>query len=91
MSGGADKLPVGYRIECHAHISAPITLGGVPRGLAIAIGIMALIICLPLKMPYFGVPLGMAVWAAAYRITKDDPYYPTVVRRHIYHPPHLEG
>jgi type IV secretion system protein VirB3 len=91
MGGGADGLPRGYRIECHAHVSAPITLGGVPRGLAIGIGIFGLIVSLPLKMPYLGIPLAMAIWAAAYRITKDDPYYPTVVRRHIYHPSHLEG
>lgn len=91
MSEGADKLPLGYRIECHAHVSAPITLAGVPRGLAIGIGIFALIVSFPLKMPYLGVPLGTIIWAAAYRVTKDDPHYPTVVRRHIYHPTHLEG
>ena len=91
MAGGADDPPEGYRVELHTQISAPITLGGVPRQWAIMIGTSVLVVSLGLKMPYVGVPMGMALWAAAYAITKDDPYFFEVAKRHIYHPPHLEG
>jgi len=91
MSGGADELPDGYRVELHTQVSAPITIGGVPRQWAIMIGTCVLVVSLGLKMPYIGVPLGMALWAAAYAITKDDPLFFEVAKRHIYHPSHLEG
>jgi type IV secretion system protein VirB3 len=91
MSGGADSLPPGYRIELHAYVSAPVTMGGVPRGLAIAIGVFTLIVSMGLRMPYIGIPAGMAIWVVAYKITKDDPYFVQVLRRHLYHPPYFEG
>jgi len=90
MAGGVDELE-GYRVELHTQISAPITIGGVPRQWAIMIGTVVLVLCLGLKMPYVGLPLGAVIWAVAYAITKDDPYFFEVSKRHIHHPPHLEG
>ena len=55
------------------------------------IGTVVLVVSLALKMPYIGLPLGAVIWAAAYAITKDDPYFFEVSKRHIYHPSHLEG
>jgi type IV secretory pathway TrbD component len=92
MTRGADQtLPEGYRIELHTQVSAPVTIGGVPRQWAILIGTAVLVVSLGLKMPYLGVPLGMALWAVCYRITKDDPYFFEAARRHLRHPSHLEG
>ena len=91
MAGGAEDLPEGYRVELHTQVSAPVTMGGVPRQWAIMIGTVVLVVSLALKMPYIGLPLGAVIWAAAYAITKDDPYFFEVSKRHIYHPSHLEG
>ena len=91
MAVGVDDLPDGYRVELHTQISAPITIGGVPRQSAILIGTSVLVVCLGLKMPYVGLPMGMALWALAYAITKDDPFFFEVAKRHIHHPAHLEG
>ena len=91
MSGAADDLPEGYRVELHSQISAPITMGGVPRQWAIMIGTTVLVVSLGLKAPYVGVPMGLALWAAAYAVTKDDSHVFEVAKRHLYHPPHLEG
>lgn len=91
MAEGADHWPGGYRVELHTQISTPITLGGVPRQWAIMIGTVVLVVSLGLKAPYLGLPLGALIWAGAYAITKDDPYFFEVAKRHLYHPPHLEG
>lgn len=92
MAGGADQqLPEGYRVDLHTQVSAPITIMGVPRQWAIMIGTAVLVVSLGLKMPYIGIPLGIAFWAVAYAITKDDPFFFEVAKRHIQHPPHLEG
>jgi type IV secretion system protein TrbD len=84
-------LPEGFRIELHTQISAPVTLGGVPRLAAIVIGTVALVVSLGLKAPYLGIPLGLGLWGISYRLTKDDPHLFETVRRHLHHPPHLEG
>jgi type IV secretion system protein VirB3 len=92
MTGGADQAPPdGFRIELHTQVSAPVTIGGVPRQWAIMIGTAVLVISLGLKMPYLGIPMGIALWALCYAITKDDPYFFEVARRHLHHPSHLEG
>jgi type IV secretion system protein VirB3 len=91
MSWGADALPEGYRVDLHTQVSAPITIGGVPRQWAIMIGTVVLVVSLALTMPYIGLPMGALIWAVAYAITKDDPYFFEVSKRHIYHPPYLEG
>lgn len=91
MAAGAEDLPDGYRVELHTQISAPITMAGVPRQWAIMIGTAVLVVSLGLRMPYVGVPMGLAFWIAAYAITKDDPHFFEVARRHIHHPAHLEG
>jgi type IV secretory pathway TrbD component len=92
MTPGADqKTPEGYRVELHTQVSAPVTIGGVPRQWAIMIGTAVLVVSLGLKMPFIGVPMGMALWAVCYAITKDDPYFFEAARRHLHHPSHLEG
>jgi type IV secretion system protein TrbD len=91
MAAAAHEWPEGYRVELHTQVSAPITIGGVPRQWAIMIGTVVLVVSLALKMPLIGLPLGAVIWAVAYAITKDDPYFFEVSKRHIYHPPHLEG
>ena len=91
MSEGADRVPEGYRIELHTGVSAPITIGGVPRRWAILIGTCVLVISLGLKAPWLGIPLGIALWAGCYAITKDDPQLFEVAKRHLHHPPHFEG
>ncbi|MEW6596967.1 MAG: VirB3 family type IV secretion system protein [Pseudomonadota bacterium] len=83
--------PDGFRIELHTQISAPITLGGVPRNLAILVGTIALVISLGLKAPFLGIPLGIGLWAVSYALTKDDPHFFEALKRHLHHPPHLEG
>lgn len=92
MAPGADQIPPdGYQVELHTQVSAPVTIGGVPRQWAIMIGTAVLVVSLGLKMPYVGLPMGMALWAVCYAITKDDPYFFEAARRHLHHPSHLEG
>jgi type IV secretion system protein VirB3 len=92
MTGSADqRLPEGFRIELHTQVSAPVTIGGVPRQWAIMIGTAVLVVSLGLKMPLLGIPMGIALWGICYAITKDDPYFFEVAKRHLHHPSHLEG
>jgi len=83
--------PPGFRIALHTTISSPITLGGVPRLIATAIGTVTVLITVSFQQPWFGVPFGMGLWALAYAVTKSDPYFFRVLDRHVRHTAHWDG
>ncbi|MHB8285431.1 MAG: VirB3 family type IV secretion system protein [Caulobacteraceae bacterium] len=83
--------PHGYRIALHTSISAPVTMGGVPRMIAIGIGTVTTLISISFEQPWFGVPFGMLLWAIAYGATKADPYFFQVLDRHARHRSHWEA
>lgn len=91
MAGGAEEIPEGYRLALHTQVSAPITIAGIPRNYAIFVGTVVLVLSMPLRMPYIGIPVGAALWPLVYTLTKDDPHLFEVAKRHIYHSKHLEG
>ena len=83
--------PEGFRIPLHTTISQPITMGGVPRGIAIAIGTVTGLVALSFGQPWFGIPFGALLWACAYAATKSDPYFFRILDRHVRHKSHWEG
>jgi type IV secretory pathway TrbD component len=89
VAGGSD-LP-GYSITMHTSISAPITLGGVPRMVAVAIGTITVMLSLALQQPLIGIPLGVVLWGAAYALAKNDPYFFRVLDRHVRQKQYYEG
>ena len=83
--------PDGFRIPLHTQISQPMTMGGVPRGIAIAIGTVTALISISFQQPWFGVPFGALLWIGAYAATKSDPHFFRVLDRHVRHKSHWEG
>lgn len=89
MSTGPSTGPSGCPV--HQALWAPLLLGGVPRAWAIAGGIVTAVICLGLGQLYIGIPLGLAIHALGYALTKRDPEWLGALRRHIRHKPFLAG
>ncbi len=89
MSDGAD-LP-GYKIDLHTSVSSPITMAGVPRMVAVAIGTLTLMLSLALQQPLIGIPLGFLLWAIAYALSKNDPYFFRTLDRHLRQPPYWDA
>jgi type IV secretory pathway TrbD component len=85
-----DKVE-GYEIAFHNALAEPVTLGGVPREIAILIGTLCAMLTLGLQVPWIGLPLGAGLWTAAYALARRDPYVFDVLRRHIRQPLALEG
>ena len=83
--------PAGFRITLNTAISSPITIGGVPRMVAIAIGTLTMLLSMSLQQPWFGIPMGMLLWGCAYAATKSDPYFFKILDRHIRHTAHWDG
>jgi type IV secretion system protein VirB3 len=83
--------PDGFEIAFHGALSEPVMLGGVPRMIAIVIGTLTAILVLGLQTPWIGVPLGLALHAGAYAISRRDPYAFDVLRRHMRQQPYLDA
>ena len=78
-----------FEIPIHRSLSEPVLLAGVPRAGAILIGTLAAVLGLGLRMWLVGtlfwlVGHGLAVW-----LTKRDPAFLEVARRHLKHRSYL--
>lgn len=81
----------GFEIAFHGALAEPILLGGAPRGLAVLIGTLTAVLSLGLQVPLIGVPLGLALWAGAYGLARQDPHVFDILRRHVRQPAWLQG
>lgn len=81
----------GFEVGFHNSLSEPITIGGVPRAIAILNGTATAIITLGLQLPWLGLPLGAGVHGLCYVLTKRDPYVFENLRRHLRHKPHFDA
>ncbi|HEX2562018.1 VirB3 family type IV secretion system protein [Phenylobacterium sp.] len=72
-------------------LTQPVLMAGLPRDYAILNGTLATVIGLALKLW----PLGLAWWAAAHGLgllmTRADPSFLAVLRRHLIQPSHLDA
>jgi type IV secretory pathway TrbD component len=81
----------GFEIDFYGSLAEPVTLAGVPRGLAVLIGTLTAALALGLQAPLIGVPLGLALWGGAYALARQDPYVFDILRRHVRQPAWLDG
>ena len=86
-----DALPVGYEQPLHTALTSPILLGGVPRTLAILNATLAAMLALGARVPWVGLPLGFLVHAVAAFVTARDPWFFTVLGRHLRLPAALDS
>ena len=81
----------GFEIGFHSSLSEPVTIGGVPRMIAVLNGTVTVTLALGLQVPMIGIPLGLAVHLCAYWLTKRDPYFFDVLGRHIRQKPYWDA
>ena len=55
----------GFEIGFHSSLSEPVTIGGVPRMIAVLNGTVTATLALGLQVPMIGIPLGLAVHLCA--------------------------
>ena len=60
----------GFEIGFHSSLSEPVTIGGVPRMIAVLNGTVTATLALGLQVPMIDIPLGLAVHVCAYWLTK---------------------
>ena len=78
-----DVLPEGYEVPMHLALTQPILFGGVPRSFGILDVTVALVLALGLHLWWLGGPLGLLVHVVAVWLTKRDPWWFDVFRRHL--------
>jgi type IV secretion system protein VirB3 len=73
----------GFVVPFHASLAEPIMFGGVPRTFAIINGVFAAELTLGLGVWWLGIPVGIALHSIAFALHKRDPYFFSVLMRHI--------
>lgn len=72
----------GFEIPIHRSLTQVITIGGVPREIALLNGTLAAALVLGLHSPV-GLPLGVVLHVLAVALTKRDPQFFQTFRRQI--------
>lgn len=72
----------GYQISIHSSLVSPILMAGVPRRFAILNGTLAAALTLGLHS-WLGIPICLLVHGIGLYLTKCDPYFFDILRRHI--------
>jgi type IV secretion system protein VirB3 len=80
----------GFEVPLHIALTQPVLLAGAPRTFAILNGTIALVIGLGLHLWWLGFPLGLLLHTVAYVLTKRDPAWFDILRRHVREPAYLE-
>ena len=79
----------GYEIPFHRAIAEPILLAGAPRSAAIAIGTLAAVLALGLRLWLPGLGVWIIGHSAAVFLARLDPDFMTVALRSARHREHL--
>lgn len=69
----------------HRSLTEEMTVGGLPRTLAYALGSLGATMTISLQMPFLA-PIFIAAWIALYRVCKKDPMRISCMRRHLNQP-----
>ncbi|TWB34641.1 VirB3 family type IV secretion system protein [Nitrospirillum pindoramense] len=73
----------GWLVPLHRSLTEPILLGGIPRGLAIALGTLAAAIGLGLQLWLAGVAVYAPGHGVALFLTRQDPQFLPLFARHL--------
>jgi type IV secretion system protein VirB3 len=83
-----EEIP-GYQVPLHTALTQPVLLAGAPRTFAILNATLALVIGMGMHLWWVGIPVGGLTHLAALTMTKRDPDWFDVVRRHLRQPAYL--
>ena len=87
MAGSLDGFEIGF----HSSLSEPVTIGGVPRMIAVLNGTITAVLALGLQVPWLGIPIGILIHTVCFWLTKRDPYFFDALRRHIRQKPYWDA
>jgi type IV secretion system protein VirB3 len=73
----------GFEIPLHRALAEPILLGGAPRAVAIVNGTIAAALGIGLQLWIAGIALWAVGHAIAVFAARRDPYFATVLARHL--------
>jgi type IV secretion system protein VirB3 len=79
---GAEDIP-GWSVPLHRSLTEPILVGGIPRGIAIALGTLAAAIGLGLQLWLAGLAVYVLGHGIALFLTRQDPQFGSVFARHL--------
>jgi type IV secretory pathway TrbD component len=79
----------GYEVILHRSLAEPILLAGAPRSAAIAIGTLAAVLALGLRLWIPGLATWVILHSAAVFLARIDPDFLAVAVRSARHPEHL--
>ena len=85
MIGGnpaAEEFP-GWAVPLHRSLTETILMGGIPRGIAVALGSLAAAIGLGLQLWLAGVAIYVVGHGAALFLTRQDAQFAAVFARHL--------
>ena len=79
---GQEDIP-GWSVPLHRSLTEPILMGGIPRGIAIALATLAAAIGLGLQLWFAGLAVYAVGHATALFLTRQDPQFASVFGRHL--------
>lgn len=79
----------GYEIPLHRSLAEPIMMAGAPRSAAIAIGTLAAVLALGLRLWIPGLACWIVLHSAAVFLARIDPDFLSVALRAVRHREHL--
>jgi type IV secretion system protein VirB3 len=85
----APATPLSLAAPVYQALITPVLIAGAPRTLAIANATLAAAIGLGFRLWVAGLVLGFAGHLASVWLTRRDPAFPEVARRHLRLPPHF--
>ncbi len=81
----------GYEVPLHVSLAEPTLFGGVPREFGILTFVLTMVVALGLRIWWLGFPLGLGVYSVALILTRRDPYWLPIFRRHLRQPTFLDS
>jgi type IV secretory pathway TrbD component len=78
----AEDMP-GWSVPLHRSLTEPILVGGIPRGIAIALATLAAAIGLGLQLWLAGIAVYVLGHGVALFLTRQDPQFLAVFARHL--------
>jgi type IV secretion system protein TrbD len=73
----------GWSVPLHRSLTEPILMGGIPRGIAIALGTLAAAVGLGLQLWLAGIAIYVLGHGVALFLTRQDPQFLAVFARHL--------
>jgi type IV secretory pathway TrbD component len=74
---------LGWSVPLHRSLTEPILMGGIQRGVAIALGTLAAAVGLGLQLWLAGIAVYVLGHAVALFLTRQDPQFLAVFARHL--------